>query len=69
MHKTYELVVDGTAPHGVTNTFGQLLDGDDTGRPDSDYRTPLTWRELVLDPVPRGISQWQKTTTGNAKLK
>jgi hypothetical protein len=50
IHKTYELTVEGTAPHGVINTFGQLLDGTDTGKPDSDYHTSLTWRNLVLDP-------------------
>ena len=31
IHHRYELIVDGTAPHGLTNTRGQLLDGDDSG--------------------------------------
>ena len=69
IHHTYKLIVDGTAPHGLTNTLGQLLDGADTGRPDSDYRTTLTWRNLVLDPVPAGMSRWAKRTTGSVKLK
>jgi uncharacterized repeat protein (TIGR01451 family) len=58
IHHRYELIVDGTAPHGLTNTRGQLLDGDDSGSPDSDYRAPLTWRNLVLDPP------WPKTPHG-----
>jgi hypothetical protein len=68
VHKTYELTVDGTAPHGLTNRFGQLLDGKNTGRPDSDYRTTLTWRELVLDPVPAGMARWARRATGRSRL-
>jgi hypothetical protein len=64
IHHTYKLIVDGTSPHGITNTLGQLLDGTDAGRPDADYRTTLTWRNLVLDPVPSGISRWPRRTTG-----
>jgi Bacterial Ig-like domain (group 3) len=59
---------DGTAPHGLTNTFGQLLEGADSGRPDSDYRTALTWRNLVLDPLPKGMWRWARRKTGNANL-
>jgi hypothetical protein len=69
IHHTYKLIVDGNAPHGLTNTRGQLLDGADTGRPDSEYRTTLTWRNLVLDPVPAGIARWDKKATGTVKLK
>ena len=50
IHYTYTLIVDGTAPGGLRNIQGQLLDGADDGRPGSDYRGPLTWRNLVLDP-------------------
>jgi hypothetical protein len=50
IHHTYKLIVDGTAPHGLTNTSGELLDGADTGHADSDYHASLTWRNLVLDP-------------------
>jgi hypothetical protein len=50
IHHTFELVVDGTAPSGLTNTDGQLLDGADKGEPDSDYRAQLTWRNLVISP-------------------
>jgi hypothetical protein len=65
IHHPYKLIVDGTPPHGVTNTHGVLLDGTDSGHADSDYRTSLTWRNLVLDPVPRGMSRWPKPRTGN----
>ena len=50
IHYRYELIVDGTAAGGVTNTNGLLLDGTDSGKPGSNYRAPLTWRNLVLDP-------------------
>jgi hypothetical protein len=50
IHYRYELIVDGTAPNGLTNTHGQLLDGVDNGKPGSDYRAPLTWRNLVRSP-------------------
>ncbi len=50
IHHPYKLIVDGTAPRGLTNTKGQLLDGVNRGSPDSNYRAPLTWHNLVLDP-------------------
>jgi hypothetical protein len=43
------LIVDGTSPHSVKNTQSQLLDADDSDYPDSDFRAPLSWRNLVLD--------------------
>jgi hypothetical protein len=40
-----------------------LLDGDDSGSPDSNYRAPLTWRNLVLDsPWPRTFHGSKSTT-------
>ncbi len=68
IHYAYELIVDGTAPHGLTNTPGQLLDGADTGQPGSDDRASLTWRNLVLDPPPN-TSHWSKRTTVNPKSR
>ncbi len=38
IHHRYTLVVDGTAPGGVTNTQGLLLDGPGRGHADGDYR-------------------------------
>ena len=64
VHKAYKLIVDGTSPHGLTNTSGQLLDGADRGSADSNYDGLLTWRNLVLDPLPKG---WHSSrTTGRA---
>jgi hypothetical protein len=63
IHHRYELIVDGSAPGGVTNTKGQLLVGDDGGKPGSDFRAPITWRNLVLDPPLSKISRRSKTTT------
>jgi len=60
IHHTYKLIVDGTAPHGLTNTSGELLDGADRGSPDSNYDGLLTWRNLVLDPLPKG---WHASKT------
>ena len=50
IHQRFELIVDGKAPRGLTNTQGLLLDGKDRGTPDSDYLAPLTWHNLVFDP-------------------
>ena len=60
IHHPYKLIVDGTAPRGLTNTKGQLLDGANRGSPDSNYRAPLTWRNLVVDPLPEG---WHASKT------
>ena len=57
IHYRYKLIVDGTAPGGLTNTQGQLLDGTDSGEPGSDYSASLTWRNLVLGP-PAQDNSW-----------
>ncbi len=69
IHYRYTLIVDGTAPDGLTNTQGQLLDGTDSGKPGSDFRAPLTWRNLVLDPPARKTSHRTTTTTQSGKVK
>ncbi len=48
IHERYTMVVDGTAPGGLTNAQGVLLDGTSSGHPNGDYRAPLTWRNLVM---------------------
>ncbi len=60
IHHRYTLVVDGKSPGGISSTEGQLLDSTNGG-PGSNYRNPLTWRNLVLNP-PSG-----KTTVENGK--
>jgi len=69
LHYNYELVVDGIAPDGLTNTQGQLLDGADNGKPGSDYRAPLTWRNLVLDPPLPKAPHPTRTRTGSLNVK
>jgi streptogramin lyase len=48
LHRTYRLTVVGTAPSGVTDTAGNLLDGALTGHPGSNYVTTITGRDLAL---------------------
>jgi hypothetical protein len=48
IHHSYKLVINGTGPGGLQDTSGRLLDGADSGHPDSNYVTTLTWRNLVL---------------------
>jgi len=47
VHHKYTLIVDGKAAGGISNTQGQLLDSKAGGR-GSDYRTSLTWRNLII---------------------
>ena len=67
IHYTYTLIVDGTAQEGLNNIQGQLLDGADTGLADSNYAGLLTWRNLLLDPLP-DESRWSKTSFEDANL-
>src|SRR5262249_3464530 len=67
IHHKYELIVHGTGAHAVSNTEGQLLDGSRSGKPGSDYRTSLTWRELVLARPQGGVSN--KKSARKLKLK
>ena len=53
VHFKYTLIVDGAQPSGLANVQGKLLDGERTGQPGSNYRTALTWRNVVLEPLPR----------------
>lgn len=50
IHHKYELIIDGITSHGIRNTYSQLLDGAKSGKPGSDYKTSLTWHNLVIDP-------------------
>ena len=49
VHWNYTLTVVGTAPHGVRNTFGDLLDGAGTGQPGSNFQAAINWRNLIID--------------------
>ena len=47
IHREYTLTINGTTPSGVANPSGLLLDGAGNGKPGSNYRTLLTWRNLA----------------------
>ncbi|MGA2705248.1 MAG: Ig-like domain-containing protein, partial [Isosphaeraceae bacterium] len=47
IHWKYRLTVNGTAPSGLTNPSGILLDGAGNGKPGSNYVTSITWRNLA----------------------
>jgi uncharacterized repeat protein (TIGR01451 family) len=46
----FRLAVIGTGPSGVTDTSGNLLDGQKTGHPGSDFVTIISAADLVLTP-------------------
>ena len=48
VHQSYHLTVIGTPPAGVTDTSGNLLDGDLTGEPGSDYLATVSASDLVI---------------------
>ncbi len=48
IHRSYHLTVVGTAPTGVTDTSGNLLDGALTGQPGSNYVATVTATDLVI---------------------
>ena len=69
IHHRYTLIVDGTKSGGVTNMAGHLLDSTVSGEPGSNYRTALTWRNLVLDPSEEKALHHAKTTNRSVKVK
>jgi uncharacterized repeat protein (TIGR01451 family) len=50
----YQLVVNGTSPTGVSDIYGNLLDGAGTGRPGSDYVRVFGQEVLVGQSPPAG---------------
>jgi hypothetical protein len=69
IHYRYDLIVNGTAPDGLTNTQGKLLDGANTGKPGSNYRGSLTWRNLVFGQPSSTTSSPRKSTNRSVKVK
>jgi uncharacterized membrane protein len=55
IHRPYSLTVKGEGPNAVRGTDGQLLDGKDSGKPGSNFRLVLTWRQLVLENASRAF--------------
>ena len=66
LHLTYRLTVNGTAPGGLTDTRGNLLDGAGNNRAGSNYTTRITMANwtLVLPPplLPVAPAPAPKTT-------
>jgi len=48
LRRSYQLLVNGTAPTGVTDTRGNLLDGALTAAPGSNYVADLTAADLII---------------------
>jgi len=48
LRRSYHLTVIGTAPTGLTDTSGNLLDGALTGEPGSNYMATVTALDLVI---------------------
>ena len=67
VHHPYKLIIRGTGSDGLENTDGQLLDGTSSGKPGSDFKTSLTWRDLVLDPPLR--KPLHRPAAGKATVK
>jgi len=56
IHKTFILTINGTAPSGLTDTTGLLLDGAGTGRPGSNFVTSITSTNLAGSASQRPIA-------------
>ena len=69
IHYRYKLIVDGTAPGGLTNTQGQLLDGTDSGEPGSDYspRSLATWCRSASAKTTRRAKATMQAVEANPK--
>ncbi len=63
IHYKYELIIDGAKAGDVTDAQGLLLDGAHNGKPGSNYKAPLTWRNLVLPTSNDPASKKSKVTT------
>src|SRR5262249_17810891 len=50
----FRLTVRGSAPQGVSDVLGRLLDGAGSGHPGSNQMTVVTWRNLVFGSPWRG---------------
>jgi uncharacterized repeat protein (TIGR01451 family) len=48
LYHRFRLTVVGTGPRGLTDASGNLLDGQKTGHPDSDFATTLSAANLML---------------------
>jgi uncharacterized membrane protein len=61
VHNFYRLTVIGTAPNGLTDTTGLLLDGAGTGKPGSDFVTVIS-RKTLAGPAPATVTLLKLST-------
>ena len=47
LNKTFRLIVNGSAPSGLTNTTGQFIDGDSNGSPGGNFVTTISRTSLA----------------------
>ena len=74
LHWTYHLIVNGSAPYGLTDTQGDLLDGLANGRSGSNYVKAITkanWVRTLPAPVSTlsTVARLTKTLRLNTRLK
>ena len=70
LHQLYKLTVIGTAPGGVADTSGVLLDGAGNGQPGSNYVATLKAADLVLGAeVPGGPARLAALRRTLAKIE
>ena len=69
LHNLFRLTVIGTGPGGVTDSFGNLLDGQKDGDPGSNFVTIVTAADLVLTTRnPAILRAWHKIVSSQASL-
>jgi uncharacterized repeat protein (TIGR01451 family) len=51
LHHRFRLTIKGTGPGGISDTSANLLDGEKTGNPGSDFATIIVAADLALTPA------------------
>jgi hypothetical protein len=51
LHHRFRLTIQGTGPGGISDTSANLLDGENTGAPGSDFATVVVAGDLALTPA------------------
>jgi virginiamycin B lyase len=69
LHDLFRLTVIGTGPDGLTDTSGNLLDGQKNGDPGSNFVTIVTAADLVLTTVnPALLREFRKIVSSQASI-
>jgi hypothetical protein len=51
LHHRFRLTIKGTGPSGISDTSANMLDGEKTGSPGSDFATTIVAADLVFTPT------------------